>query len=94
MNWWICDTTGVAIFDFLEGGGGGTVEDYLKLNGLYPSSTYFYLRTQPRHLSNDEFEDSQGIPPMKLESAPTTMTLFPPGKNNAETRHNTLIIDI
>lgn len=47
------------------------MEDYLKSNGLYPSSTYFYLRTQPRHLSNDEFEDSQGIPPMKLESAPT-----------------------
>ena len=73
MNRWICDTTGVAIFDFLEGGG-GTVEDYLKSNGLYPSSTYFYLRTQPRHLSNDEFEDSQGIPPMKLESAPTAST--------------------
>ena len=40
MNRWICNTTGVAIFDFLEGGG-GTVEDYLKSNGLYPSSTYF-----------------------------------------------------
>ena len=50
-------------------GGGGTVKDYLKSNGLY--STYLYLRTQSRHLSNDEFEDSQGIPPMKLESAPT-----------------------
>ena len=55
---------------YLEGGD-GTVGDYLKSNGLYPSSTYFYLRTQPRHLSNDEFEDSQGIPPMKLESTPT-----------------------
>ena len=60
------------------------MEDYLKSNGLYPSSTYFYLRTQPRHLSNEEFEDSHGIPPMKLESAPTANTLFPPGKNNAE----------
>ena len=55
MNKWICDTTGVAIFDFP---GKGTVEDYLKSNGLYPSSTYFYLRTQPRHLMGDEFEDS------------------------------------
>ena len=47
MNKWICDTRGVAIFDFP---GERTVEDYLKSNGLYPSSTYFYLRTQPRHL--------------------------------------------
>ncbi|XP_022806613.1 uncharacterized protein LOC111343696 [Stylophora pistillata] len=58
MNKWICDTTGVAIFDFP---GKGTVEDYLKSNGLYPSSTYFYLRTQPRHLMGDEFEDSNYV---------------------------------
>ena len=30
--------------------------DYLKRNGLYPSSTYFFLRIQPRYLSCDEFE--------------------------------------
>ncbi|PFX23934.1 hypothetical protein AWC38_SpisGene11474 [Stylophora pistillata] len=58
MNKWICDTTGVAIFDFP---GKGTVEDYLKSTGLYPSSTYFYLCTQPRHLMGDEFEDSNYV---------------------------------
>ena len=36
--------------------GDGTVEDYLMINGLYPSSTYFFLRTQPRYLLGDEFE--------------------------------------
>lgn len=72
MNRWICNTTGVAIFDFPQGGG-GTVEYYLRANVLYPSLTYFYLRTQPRHLTNDEFEDasSQGTQPTKSESAPT-----------------------
>ena len=34
------------------------MEDYLKRNGLYPSSTYFFLRTQPRYLSGDEFESN------------------------------------
>ncbi|PFX27866.1 hypothetical protein AWC38_SpisGene7419 [Stylophora pistillata] len=58
MNKWICDTTWVAIFDFP---GKETVEDYLKSNELYPSSTYFYLRTQPRHLMGDEFEDSNYV---------------------------------
>ena len=58
MNKWICDTTGVAIFDFP---GEGTVEDYLKSNGLYPSYIYFYLCTQQRHLMGDEFEDSNHV---------------------------------
>lgn len=52
MNTWICNTTGEAIFEFPDE---GTVEDYLKRNGLYPSSTYFFLGTQPRYLSGDEF---------------------------------------
>lgn len=34
------------------------MEDYLKRNGLYPSSTYFFLRTQPQYLSGDEFESN------------------------------------
>ena len=70
MNRRTCDNTGVAVFDFLEGGE-GTVEDHLTSNELYPSSTYFYLCKQPRHLSNDEIEGSQDIKPMKSGSAPT-----------------------
>ncbi|XP_067026126.1 uncharacterized protein [Acropora muricata] len=58
MNTWICNASGVAIFDFPDE---GTVDDYLKKNGLYPSSTYFFLRTQPRHLLADEFESSEAI---------------------------------
>ena len=57
-NKWICETTGVAIFDFP---GEGTVEDYLKSNGLYASITYFYLRAQPRHLMGDELDDSSNV---------------------------------
>jgi len=53
MNTWICDASGVAVLDFPDE---GTVDDYLKKNGLHPSSTYFFLRTQPRHLSGNEFE--------------------------------------
>jgi len=56
MNKSICDATGVAIFEFPEE---GRAEDYLKSNGLYPSSTYFYLHTQPRRLTCDEFEDTK-----------------------------------
>ena len=66
MNTWICNASGVAVFDFPDG---GTVDDYLKKNGLYPSSTYFFLRTQPRHLSGDEFES---IEPTVAESLPTS----------------------
>ena len=39
----ICDTTQSAIIRFP---GEGTVESYLKENGLYPSTTYLYLRSQ------------------------------------------------
>ena len=66
MNTWICNASRVAVFDFPDG---GTVDDYLKKNGLYPSSTYFFLRTQPRHLSGDEFES---IEPTVAESLPTS----------------------
>ena len=66
MNTWICNASGVAVFDFPDE---GTVDDYLKKNGLYPSSTCFFLRTQPRHLSGDEFESSE---PTGTESLPTS----------------------
>ena len=39
----ICDTTQTAIIRFP---GEGTIESYLKENGLYPSTTYLYLRSQ------------------------------------------------
>ena len=60
---------GVAIFDFP---GEGTVEDYLKSNGLYPSTTYFYLRTQPRHLMGGEFEDSNYVEATNTDNTPPT----------------------
>ena len=66
MNTWICNASGVAIFDFPDE---GTVDDYLKRNGLYPSSTYIFLRTQLRHLLGDEFESSE---PTGAESLPTS----------------------
>lgn len=49
-----CDSTGVAIFNFP---GAGTVGEYFKANGLYPSSTYFFVRTQPLTLVGDKFEN-------------------------------------
>ena len=39
----ICDTTQTSIIRFP---GEGTIESYLKENGLYPSTTYLYLRSQ------------------------------------------------
>lgn len=66
MNTWICNASGVAIFYFPDE---GTVDDYLKRNGLYPSSTYIYLRTQPRCLLGDEFESNE---PTRAESLPTS----------------------
>ena len=66
MNTWICNASGVAIFDFPDE---GTVDDYLKKNGLYPSSTYFFLRTQPRHLSGDEFESSEATGAQSLSTS-------------------------
>ena len=65
-NTWICNTSGVAVFDFPDD---RTIDDYLKKNGLYPSSTYFFLCTQPRHLSEDEFESSETT---RAESLPTS----------------------
>ena len=66
MNTWICNASGVAIFDFPNE---GTVDDYLKKNGLYPSSTYFFLRTQPGHLSGDEFESSEATGAQSLSTS-------------------------
>ena len=58
INMWISNASGVAVFDFPDD---RSVDDYLhvKKNGLYPSSTYFFLRTQPGHLSGNEFESSE-----------------------------------
>ena len=39
----ICDATQMAIIRFP---GDGTIESYLKENGLYPSTTYLYPRSQ------------------------------------------------
>lgn len=39
----VCDTTQTVIFEFL---GDGTVNSYVKERGLYPSTTYLYLRSQ------------------------------------------------
>ena len=39
----VCDTTQTVIVEFP---GDGTMESYLKENGLYPSTTYLYLRSQ------------------------------------------------
>lgn len=39
----VCDTTQTVIFEFI---GDGTVNSYLNERGLYPSTTYLYLRSQ------------------------------------------------
>ncbi len=49
----ICDITQTAIFDFPDN---GTLDDYLKEKGLYPSTTYFFLRSQPKDTIDSEFE--------------------------------------
>ena len=54
----VCDTTQTAIFDFP---GGGMVEDYLNANGLYPSVTHFFIRTQAVQDIVEEFEDDDDI---------------------------------
>ena len=59
MDTWICNASGVAIFDFPDE---GTVDDY-------HSSTYVYLRTQPRRLLGDEFESDE---PTGAKSLPTS----------------------
>ena len=62
----ICDSSQTAIFEFP---GDGTVESYLKHNGLYPSTTYLYLRSQNKDAIFSEFEDE----PEGLEQ-PRTLT--------------------
>ncbi len=49
----ICDITQTAIFDFPDN---GTLDDYLKEKGLYPSTTYFFLRSQPKDTIDSEFK--------------------------------------
>ena len=53
----ICDTTRTLITQFPSD---GTVESFLKENGLYPSTTYLYLRSQHRDTIFPEFEDKTG----------------------------------
>ena len=53
----ICDTTRTLITQFPSD---GTVESFLKENGLYPSKTYLYLRSQHRDTIFPEFEDKTG----------------------------------
>ena len=50
----ICDTTQTAIFEFP---GAGTLDNFLKENGLYSSTTYLYLRPQAKDLIYTEFQD-------------------------------------
>lgn len=52
----ICDTTQTAIIRFP---GEGTIESYLKENGLYPSTTYLYLRSQHQDTFFSQLEDDE-----------------------------------
>ena len=45
----VCSATWAEITAFP---GGGTLNDYLEENGMYPSSTYLYLCTKPKSLSD------------------------------------------
>lgn len=75
----ICNTTQTAIFYFP---GEGTVDNFLKENGLYPSTTYLYFRSQPNDLIHAEFQDDLlqqnavdavcGEPGSNISSATTT----------------------
>ena len=51
------------------------MDDNLEKNGLYPSSTYFFLRTQPRHLLGDEFESSEAIRSESLSASEETSSI-------------------
>ena len=53
----MCDATQTPIIKFP---GDGTVESYLKDNGLYPSTTCLYLRSQHKDAIFSEFEDEPG----------------------------------
>ena len=52
----ICDTTQTAIIRFP---GEGTIESYLKENGLYPSTTYLYLRSQHQDTFFSQLEEDE-----------------------------------
>lgn len=51
----VCDCTRSVIFEFPNN---GTIIEYLNANGLYPSTTFFYLRTQDEEMAMAEFESS------------------------------------
>ena len=55
----VCDTTQTVIVEFP---GDGTIESYLKENGLYPSTTYLYLRSQHKGTLFTEDENKTGSP--------------------------------
>lgn len=50
----ICDMTQTAIFEFPN----DSLDNFLKEKGLYPSTTYFFLRSQPKEEVDNEFEDN------------------------------------
>ena len=54
----ICDITQTAIFDFPNN---GTLDDFLKEKGMYPSTTYFFLRSQPKDTIDCEFEEDNNF---------------------------------
>ena len=64
----VCDTTQTVIVEFP---GDGTIESYLKENGLYPSTTYLYLRSQHKDTLFREDENETGSPeqPVRLNTS-------------------------
>jgi len=55
----VCNTTQTVIFEFL---GDGTVDSYLKERGLYPSTTYLYLRLQHKDtILSEAAEETVGL---------------------------------
>ena len=50
----VCDTAQTVIFEFIDD---GTVDSYLKEGGLYPSTTYLYLRSQQKDTIFSEAEE-------------------------------------
>ena len=74
----VCDATETAVFEFP----GGTIDRYLQSNGLYPSSTHFYIRTQPKESMVEEFDDSHDSD--TSESVESTLPLAEPINNHGE----------
>ena len=70
----VCSATRAEITAFP---GGGTLNDYLEENGMYPSSTYLYLRTKPRSLGDfiAEVDGWCSDSSDNSSSAPTKQTL-------------------